>query len=181
MSSWFHSETNWPLGTSERESWCRKTHLVVFCIVTLHCYEAKLFSILFLFIFSYCPISLIIQGCPHRVILRFTAKPYILCKGLFHRICSKFYKVKHGHEFFWPPASWRLVEAKNTSWKPKYAWRSQFMEESVKWKFLSTSKNPKRIQSDLSYDLRQERYSDLWGHSMYIATRLNSYCYVHSY
>ena len=36
----------------------------------------------------------------------------------------------------------------------------------------ATSKTPWRLQSDLSYDLRQERYmSDLWGHSMYIATR----------
>ena len=33
------------------------------------------------------------------------------------------------------------------------------------------SKTPWRIQSDLSYDLRLERYSDLRGHSMYIATR----------
>ena len=33
----------------------------------------------------------------------------------------------------------------------------------------TTSKTSQRIQSDLSYDLRQERYSDLRGHSMYIA------------
>ena len=76
-------------------------------------------------------ISSIIQECPDTLTMRFTAKPYILWKGLFHRICSKFYKVKHGHDFFWPPASWRLVEAKNTFPRPKYAWRSQSMEKSV--------------------------------------------------
>ena len=32
----------------------------------------------------------------------------------FHWICSKFYKFKHGHNFFWPQRSWRLLEAKNT-------------------------------------------------------------------
>ena len=37
--------------------------------------------------------------------------------------------------------------------------------------FSAPSKTPWRIQSDLSYDLRLERYSDLRGHSMYIATR----------
>ena len=45
-------------------------------------------------------ISLIIKRCPDTLTMRFTAKPYILWKGLFHRICSKFYKVKHGHDFF---------------------------------------------------------------------------------
>ena len=37
--------------------------------------------------------------------------------------------------------------------------------------FSAPLKTPWRIQSDLSYDLRLERYSDLRGHSMYIATR----------
>ena len=37
--------------------------------------------------------------------------------------------------------------------------------------FSAPSKTPWRIQLDLSYDLRLERYSDLRGHSMYIATR----------
>ena len=35
----------------------------------------------------------------------------------------------------------------------------------------ATSKTPYRIQSDLSYDLRVERYSNLRGRYMYIATR----------
>ena len=37
--------------------------------------------------------------------------------------------------------------------------------------FSAPSKTPWQVQSDLSYDLRLERYSDLRGHSMYIATR----------
>ena len=45
-------------------------------------------------------------------------------------------------------------------------WKKVFNES-----FSATSKTPWRIQSDLIYDLRQERYSDLRGHSMYIATR----------
>ena len=38
----------------------------------------------------------------------------------------------------------------------------------MKVKFLCTLKTPWRVQSDLSYDLRKERYSDLRGHFMYI-------------
>ena len=45
-------------------------------------------------------ISSIIQGCPDTLTMRFKAKPYILWKDFFHRICPKFYKVKHGHDFF---------------------------------------------------------------------------------
>ena len=103
---------------------CRKNHKNIFRIISLKInVRSKVVEGL--------PISLIIQGCPDTLTMRFTAKPCILWKGLFHWICSKFYKVKQGHDFFWPPASWRLVEAKNTSRRPKYAWRSQFMEKSV--------------------------------------------------
>ena len=48
------------------------------------------------------------------------------------------------------------------------------MKESIYGKkvfnesFSATSKTTWQIQSDLSYELRQERYSDLRGHSMYI-------------
>ena len=100
-------------------------------IIRKECYCFRIFVLFFKPSRYILFISLIIQGCPDTLTMRFTAKPYILWKGLFHRICSKFYKVKHGHDFFWPPASWRLVEAKNTSRRPKNAWRSQFMEKSV--------------------------------------------------
>ena len=60
--------------------------------------------------------------------------------------------------------------------RPKTPLGGQNIHEGVNlWKkvfnesFSATSKTPQRIQSDLSYDLRQERYSDLRGHSMYIA------------
>ena len=49
-------------------------------------------------------------------------------------------------------------------------WKKVFNES-----FSATSKTPKRIQSDLSYDLRQERYSNLRGHSMYIAVVCTMY------
>ena len=45
-------------------------------------------------------ISSIFDKCPDRVIMRITARLYILLKSLFHWICSKFYKFKHGHDFF---------------------------------------------------------------------------------
>ena len=76
-------------------------------------------------------ISSIFDKCPDRLIVRFTAKSYILWKSFFHWIYSKFYKFKHGHDFFWPLTSWRLLEAKNTSRRPKKAWRSWFNEKSV--------------------------------------------------
>ena len=66
-------------------------------------------------------ISLIIKRCPDTLTMRFTAKPYILWKSLFHWIWSKFYEFKHGHNFFWPQRSWRLLEAKNTPRRPKMA------------------------------------------------------------
>ena len=44
------------------------------------------------------------------------------------------------------------------------------MKESIYGKkcLMKVSQQPQK-QSDLSYDLRQERYSDIRGHSMYIA------------
>ena len=45
------------------------------------------------------------------------------------------------------------------------------LEKVFNESFSASSKTPWRIQSDLGYDLRVERYSDLRGHSMYIATR----------
>ena len=51
------------------------------------------------------------------------------------------------------------------------------LKKVVNESFSAPSKTPWRIQSDLSHDLRLERYSDLRGHSMYITTRPNSYCY----
>ena len=42
-----------------------------------------------------------------------TAKPYIPQKCWFKWICSKFFGLWHGHNYFWPPWSWRLLEAKN--------------------------------------------------------------------
>ena len=66
-----------------------------------------------------------------RLILRFTVKPYILLKNVFHWIYSTFYKGKHGHDFFWPQRSWRLLEAKNTPPRPKISWRSWFIEKNI--------------------------------------------------
>ena len=99
-------------------------------------------------------ISLIIEGCPDTLIMRFTAKPYILWKILFHWICSKFYEFKHGHNFFWPQRSWRLLEAKNTPRRPKLSWRSWFFEKSIKWKFLSNLINP--LADPIRFDLRPQ-------------------------
>ena len=42
-----------------------------------------------------------------------TAKPYIPQKSWFQWICSKFFGLWHGHNYFWPPWLWRLLEAKN--------------------------------------------------------------------
>ena len=49
-------------------------------------------------------ISSIFYKCPDRVIRRFTVKPYILWKSLFHWICSKLCMFQHGHNCFdlWP-------------------------------------------------------------------------------
>ena len=54
--------------------------------------------------YSWLSISSIFDKCPGRLIMRFTAKPYILWKSSFHWICSKFYKFQHGHDFsdLWP-------------------------------------------------------------------------------
>ena len=46
-----------------------------------------------------------------------------------------------GMIFFWPPASWRLVEATNTSRRPKYAWRSQFIEKKC---LMKVSQQPQK-------------------------------------
>ena len=46
------------------------------------------------------------------------------------------------------------------------------MKKVLDESFSAPSKTPWRIQSDLGYDLRVERYSDLRGHSMYIATAM---------
>ena len=42
-----------------------------------------------------------------------TAKPYTPKKSWFQWICSKFFELWHGHDYFWPPWLWRLLEAKN--------------------------------------------------------------------
>ena len=55
--------------------------------------------IFFFFSFLVTWFSSIFDECPDRVIMRITAKPYILLKSSFHWICSKFYKFKHGHDF----------------------------------------------------------------------------------
>ena len=99
-------------------------------------------------------ILLIIKGCPDTLIVRFTAKPYILWKILFHWICSKFNEFKHGHIFFWPQRSWRLLEAKNTPRRPILSWRSWFFEKSIKWKFLSNLINP--LADPIRFDLRPQ-------------------------
>ncbi len=45
-------------------------------------------------------ISSIFDKCLDTLTMRFTVKPYILWKGLFNGNCSKFYKLKYGHNFF---------------------------------------------------------------------------------
>ena len=42
-----------------------------------------------------------------------TDKPYIPQKSWFQWICSKFFVLCQGHNYFWPPWLWRLLEAKN--------------------------------------------------------------------
>ena len=42
-----------------------------------------------------------------------TAKTYIPQKSWFQWICSKLFGLWHGHNYFWPPWLWRLLEAKN--------------------------------------------------------------------
>ena len=117
-------------------------------------------------------ISLIIEGCPDTLIMRFTAKPYILWKILFHWICSKFYEFKHGHNFFWHQ---RLLEAKNTPRRPKLSWRSWFFEKSIKWKFLSNFINP--LADPIRFDLRPQVKKIQPPRSLY-----KTLCsYVHSY
>ena len=126
-------------------------------------------------IFTVQIISLIIEGCPDTLIMRFTAKPYILWKILFHWICSKFYEFKHGHNFFWPQRSWRLLEAKNTPRRPKLSWRSWFFEKSIKWKFLSNLINP--LADPIRFDLRPQVKKIQPPRSLY-----KTLCsYVHSY
>ena len=73
----------------------------------------------------------IIQGCPDGLILRFTVKPKVLPKTLFHKFSPKFIKVSHGHSFFWPLTSLRPLEAKNNPQRPNMAWRSRLIEKSV--------------------------------------------------
>ena len=99
-------------------------------------------------IFLLNDILLIIKVCSDGLILRFTVKPYVLLKNLFHWSFSNFYNVKHGHDFFWPQRSWRLLEAKNTPQRPKMAWMSWFIEKSYLWKLLSNLKNPLRRSKD---------------------------------
>ena len=60
-----------------------------------------------------------------------TAKPYILQKILFQWICCKCLAWGHRHSYFWPQRSWRLLEAKNTPWRPKIPWRSWFIKKSI--------------------------------------------------
>ena len=98
------------------------------------------------------------------VLTSITAKPYILQKTLFNSICSKFYRVKHGHDFFLAPlTSWRLLEAKNTPRRPKKVQRNWFTETSIKLKLLNELITPKWAQSDLTYKLREKIY-EFWGH-----------------
>ena len=79
-------------------------------------------------------------------------KPYIPHKSLFQWICCKCLAWWHGHSYFWPQRSWRLLEAKNTPWRPKMSWRSWFIEKSIKWKFLSNLKNPLAVP--IRFELR---------------------------
>ena len=41
------------------------------------------------------------------------AKPYVTQKSSIQWICSKFFVLSHGHNYFWPLWLWRLLEAKN--------------------------------------------------------------------
>ena len=58
-------------------------------------------------------------------------KPYIPHKSLHQWICCKCLEWYHRQSYFWPPRSWRLLEAKNTPWRPKMAWRSWSIEKSI--------------------------------------------------
>ena len=86
------------------------------------------------------------------------AKPYILQKICFQGLCSKFLGFWHGHGYFWPLRSYRLLEAKNTPRRPKKAWGVDILKKVFNKSCSATSKTPWQIQSDLSYDLRVKRY-----------------------
>ena len=71
-----------------------------------------------------------------------TAKPYILQKICFQRLCSKFLVFWHGHGYFWPLRSWSLLEAKNTPLRPKMAWRSWYIEKKYIIKVAQLPQKP---------------------------------------
>ena len=53
-----------------------------------------------------------------------TAKPYIPQKSWFQWICSKFFVLWHGHDYFWPPWLWRMLDLKApecTLWQACYS------------------------------------------------------------
>ena len=70
-------------------------------------------------------ISSIFDKCPERLIMSIMAKPYIVQNISFHWICSKFH---HGHNCFWTPTLWRVLEDKNISQRPKIC-----MKELIYW------------------------------------------------
>ena len=76
-------------------------------------------------------ILLIIQGTFNVGIDNLAEKPYIPQKNLLQWICCKCLAWWHGHSYFWPQRSWRLLEAKNTPRRPKLSWRSWFIEKSI--------------------------------------------------
>ena len=71
------------------------------------------FHIEFQHINSLKSISLIFLLVVNLEIDSITAKPYMPQKSWFQWICSKFFVLWHGHDYFWPPRLWRLLEAKN--------------------------------------------------------------------
>ena len=84
-----------------------------------------------------CQISSIFEKCPDRFILNIMTKPCMQQKTLFHWI-----RFNMGINFFWPPISWRLLEAKNTPQRQKWHEGVNLWKEVFNESCLATSKTP---------------------------------------
>ena len=119
-------------------------------------------------------ILLIIEGCPDRLIVRFTVKLYILLKNLFHWIYSNFYKDKHGHDFF---LTSEVMEAVRGQKHPSEA--KNIMKELIYWKkyLMKVSQQPQKplsgpLAGPIRFELRPQVRKIQWPPRSF---------YVHSY
>ena len=81
---------------------------------TLSCSQHLHLQIIYINTSIYIFTTIWIVRCTLGVVISsITPKPYILQKILFQWICCKYLAWLHGHNHFWPPRLWRLLEAKN--------------------------------------------------------------------